>query len=158
MKRILVTGGAGFIGSHLCERLVKEGNDVICVDNFFTGSKKNIEQLLDCHKYRHADATMCVREYRYQVPYGVVDIADEKDWIIKGLVEKPSHSAFVNAGIYMLNPEVIKDIPQDTYFDMTDLFTLNIEKKRKNIAFPIREYWMDVGRLEDFERACEDYL
>ena len=51
MKRILVTGGAGFIGSHLCERLVNEGNDVICVDNFFTGSKKNIEQLFDCHNF-----------------------------------------------------------------------------------------------------------
>ncbi len=51
MKRILVTGGAGFIGSHLCERLVNEGNDVICVDNFFTGSKKNIDYLLDRHNF-----------------------------------------------------------------------------------------------------------
>lgn len=60
MKRILITGGAGFIGSHLCERLLNEGNDVICVDNFFTGSKKNIEHLLG-NKYfemvRH-DITM----------------------------------------------------------------------------------------------------
>lgn len=47
MKRIVVTGGAGFIGSHLCERLVKEGNEVVCVDNFFTGNKKNIRKLLD---------------------------------------------------------------------------------------------------------------
>ncbi len=47
MKRILVTGGAGFIGSHLCERLLKDGNDVICLDNFFTGSKKNVVHLLD---------------------------------------------------------------------------------------------------------------
>ncbi len=45
-KRILVTGGAGFLGSHLCERLLNEGNDVICLDNFFTGDKKNIEHLL----------------------------------------------------------------------------------------------------------------
>lgn len=51
MKRILVTGGAGFIGSHLCARLVNEGNDVICADNFFTGSKKNIEPLLDNHNF-----------------------------------------------------------------------------------------------------------
>lgn len=51
MKRILVTGGAGFIGSHLCARLVDEGNDVICVDNFFTGSKRNIESLLDKHHF-----------------------------------------------------------------------------------------------------------
>ncbi len=46
MKRILVTGGAGFIGSNLCERLVREGNDVICLDNFFTGSKENVWQLI----------------------------------------------------------------------------------------------------------------
>ena len=46
-KRILVTGGAGFLGSHLCTRLLNEGNEVICVDNFFTGDKKNIEKLLD---------------------------------------------------------------------------------------------------------------
>ena len=45
MKRILVTGGAGFIGSHLCERLVNEGNDVICLDNFYTGSKENAKYL-----------------------------------------------------------------------------------------------------------------
>ena len=51
MKRILVTGGAGFIGSHLCARLVEEGNDVLCVDNFFTGSKSNIEPLLDKHNF-----------------------------------------------------------------------------------------------------------
>ena len=50
MKRILVTGGAGFIGSHLCERLLNEGNDVICLDNFFTGSKRNIVHLVD-NKY-----------------------------------------------------------------------------------------------------------
>lgn len=47
MKRILITGGAGFIGSHLCERLLSEGNEVICMDNFFTGSKRNITHLLD---------------------------------------------------------------------------------------------------------------
>ena len=47
MKRILVTGGAGFVGSHLCERLLKEGNEVICLDNYFTGAKNNIIKLLD---------------------------------------------------------------------------------------------------------------
>lgn len=50
-KRILVTGGAGFIGSHLCERLIKEGNDVICVDNFFTGRKQNVEHLLKSNRF-----------------------------------------------------------------------------------------------------------
>ena len=45
MKKILVTGGAGFIGSHLCRRLLADGNDVLCVDNYFTGTKKNISEL-----------------------------------------------------------------------------------------------------------------
>ncbi len=65
-KRILVTGGAGFIGSHLCERLVNEGNDVICLDNFFTGSKDNIRHLLSNNQFelvRH-DVT---REYLAEV-------------------------------------------------------------------------------------------
>lgn len=60
MKRILITGGAGFVGSHLCERLLNEGNEVICLDNYFTGSKKNIEHLMDNHYFeliRH-DVTM----------------------------------------------------------------------------------------------------
>ncbi len=50
-KRILVTGGAGFLGSHLCERLVAQGHDVICLDNYFTGRKKNVEHLMDCHNF-----------------------------------------------------------------------------------------------------------
>ena len=60
MKKILVTGGAGFLGSHLCEKLLQEGNEVICIDNFFTGSKRNIVKLLDnpyFELYRH-DITM----------------------------------------------------------------------------------------------------
>jgi UDP-glucuronate decarboxylase len=51
MKRILITGGAGFIGSHLCERLLLQGNEVICLDNYFTGSKQNIIHLIDNHNF-----------------------------------------------------------------------------------------------------------
>ncbi|MBR6163523.1 SDR family oxidoreductase [bacterium] len=51
MKRILITGGAGFIGSHLCERLLNEGNDIICLDNFFTGSKENIRHLIGNNRF-----------------------------------------------------------------------------------------------------------
>ena len=50
-KRVLVTGGAGFVGSHLCERLIAEGHQVLCVDNFFTGSRRNVAHLLDNHEF-----------------------------------------------------------------------------------------------------------
>ena len=51
LKRILVTGGAGFLGSHLCDRLVESGHDVVCLDNFFTSQKSNVEHLLDCQNF-----------------------------------------------------------------------------------------------------------
>jgi len=63
MKKILVTGGAGFLGSHLCDRLVKEGHHVLCVDNYFTGSKKNIEHLLDCKNFEVIRQDICLPLY-----------------------------------------------------------------------------------------------
>lgn len=63
MKKILVTGGAGFLGSHLCDRLVAEGHHVLCVDNYFTGSKKNIEHLLDCKNFEVIRQDICIPLY-----------------------------------------------------------------------------------------------
>jgi UDP-glucuronate decarboxylase len=63
MKKILVTGGAGFLGSHLCDRLVKEGHHVLCVDNYFTGSKKNIEHLIDQKNFEIIRQDICIPLY-----------------------------------------------------------------------------------------------
>lgn len=63
MKKILVTGGAGFLGSHLCDRLVAEGHHVLCVDNYFTGSKKNIEHLLDYKNFEVIRQDICIPLY-----------------------------------------------------------------------------------------------
>lgn len=63
MKKILVTGGAGFLGSHLCERLVEQGHHVLCVDNYFTGSKKNIEHLLDHKNFEVIRQDICFPLY-----------------------------------------------------------------------------------------------
>jgi len=62
-KRILVTGGAGFLGSHLCERLVKEGNDVVCLDNFFTGTKDNVTGLMDYNNFELLRHDVCFPLY-----------------------------------------------------------------------------------------------
>ena len=63
MKKVLVTGGAGFLGSHLCERLVNQGHHVLCVDNYFTGSKQNIENLLDHKNFEVMRQDVCFPLY-----------------------------------------------------------------------------------------------
>lgn len=63
MKKILVTGGAGFLGSHLCDKLVAQGHHVLCVDNYFTGSKKNVEHLLDYKNFEIIRQDICIPLY-----------------------------------------------------------------------------------------------
>jgi len=114
----------------------------------------NFEHLLNFHLESNAMATMCVREYDFQVPFGVVELDVGK---IKSIKEKPTHSFFVSAGIYMLSPAVLSHIPKDEFYDMPTLFEKMIELKQNLISFPIREYWLDIGRIEEFEKANSEY-
>lgn len=117
-------------------------------------TKVNFEQLLDFHSQHEADATMCVREYSFQIPYGVIKIEEN---CIKEIDEKPVQQFFVNAGIYVLEPEALELIPEQQYFDMTTLFEQLIANNMKSAVFPIREYWIDIGYHGDYERANHDY-
>jgi len=114
----------------------------------------NFEHLLDFHLLEHAAATMCVREYDYQVPYGVIETEGS---CITSIKEKPIHKFFVNAGIYLLSPQVFEYIPKNEFYDMPTLFEEIIKDKLKSISFPIHEYWLDIGRMSDFERAQNEY-
>lgn len=115
----------------------------------------NFSHLLDFHSFGNSTATMCVREYEYQVPYGVIQT---KDSDITSIVEKPIQKFFVNAGIYVLSPSVFNDIPENEFFDMPTLFNILIEKQKKVSSFPIHEYWLDIGRMSDFEQAQSEYF
>ena len=117
-------------------------------------TKVNFRQLIDFHKDHNAMATMCVREYEYQVPYGVVQIDQHR---IAGIVEKPVQRQFVSAGIYVIQPDVLDLIPSDSYFDMPSLFDQLIADKKETVAFPIREYWLDIGHIADFDRANGEF-
>lgn len=114
----------------------------------------NFEHLCHYHLSHNAMATMCVREYDFQVPYGVVNIHDSK---IVSIKEKPVYKFFVSAGIYMLNPETIYSIDKDKFFDMPILFEKLIEQGDNTLSFPIREYWLDIGRMEEYEKANSEY-
>lgn len=114
----------------------------------------NFEQLMLFHTEHKSTATMCVREYEYQVPYGVIKTEGTN---LISIEEKPVHRCFVNAGIYVLNPESLSLIPKNEYFDMPTLFEKLIDAKQTTSVFPIREYWLDIGRTDDFERANEEF-
>ncbi len=117
-------------------------------------TKVNFTQLLDFHSEHKAIATMGIRGYDFQVPYGVVKINKES---ITTIDEKPMQKFFVNGGIYVLEPEALQMIPKNTHIDMPQLFAQLIESKKQTVAFPIREYWLDIGQIGDFERANGDF-
>jgi dTDP-glucose pyrophosphorylase len=115
----------------------------------------NLANLLDFHQDHHAAATMAVREYDFRIPYGVVDL---NGIAIAGIQEKPLQRFFVSAGIYALSPAALDLIPADRAFDMPALFGRLIEEGMTTSAYHLREYWLDIGRLEEFERAQREWM
>jgi len=110
----------------------------------------DLKQILDFHNEQGAEATMCVREHAVQIPYGVAQMDGPH---LRALEEKPVIRNLVNAGIYVLNPAALDLIPQDDPFNMTDVFEQLLKSNRPCAAYPIREYWLDIGRHDDFDRA-----
>lgn len=110
----------------------------------------NFDNLLKFHAERDAIATMCVREYEHRVPYGVVESDGGR---VRAMVEKPVHRFFVNAGIYVVAPELLGAVPQGSRIDMPTLLEQQMKQGREVRVFPIHEYWLDIGRMEDFQRA-----
>ena len=117
-------------------------------------TKMDPARLIDFHRDAEAAATMGVREYEFQIPYGVVDIDDSE---IRGLREKPVSRQFINAGIYVLDRAALDLLPEDAASDMPALFAACRAAGLKTMAFPIREYWIDIGHLDDYRRANEDF-
>jgi len=114
----------------------------------------NFEHLLNFHLENSSLATMCVREYDFQVPYGVVNVKNNK---ILSIEEKPVQKFFVSAGIYMLNPETIEYIPKNQFYDMPTLFENLINNQKNVISFPLREYWLDIGHIDEYNKANNEY-
>lgn len=114
----------------------------------------NYRDLLDFHKQHDGIATMCVREYEYQVPYGVIQSDGHR---IRSMVEKPVQKFFINAGIYVLSPDLVKSVKAGTRVDMPTLLEQAIETRKDVAMFPLHEYWMDIGRMEDFRRAQVEF-
>jgi len=113
----------------------------------------NYLALLAFHEEHGGNATMCVREFEYQVPYGVIEADGHR---AKAMVEKPVHTFNVNAGIYLLSPELVKSVSPGTQVDMPTLLEREIAEGNGVNLYPLKDYWLDIGQMDDFQRAQEE--
>jgi len=106
------------------------------------------------HCEHEAEMTVAVCEYSVQVPFGVVETHGRN---VTRLLEKPEYRFFVAAGVYLLDPGVRSILPSGGQaYDMPFLISRVLAANKRVASFPIREYWLDIGRLEDYERAQAD--
>lgn len=111
-------------------------------------------ELLAYHKEKGATGTMVVRDFEYQVPYGVVR---SENGLMTGIEEKPVERFFVNGGIYVLSPEALDLLTPGEPLDMPDLLTRLDAKGDKVGVYPLRDYWRDIGRIDDLEAARSEF-
>lgn len=154
IKYIKETERMGTAGS--LSLLPGQETEPVLVINGDVLTKVNFNELLENHEKGKYLASMCVRKFDFQVPYGVIQTDGD---FLKSIEEKPKQSFFVNAGIYVINPELLQQIPKTGYFDMPSLFNNVLAAKKHSIGvFPVHEYWMDVGLKDEFERAKLEFL
>ena len=126
--------------------LPQEDNSPIIMMNGDLLSKVNFIDLLSYHNDKPGEITMCISEYEFQVPYGVIKTDKER---LKGIDEKPSQKFFINAGIYVVEPSVLKKVNNNEYIDMPTLLDEMIKDGIEINVFPIHEYWLDL-EIDDF--------
>ena len=125
-------------------------NHPLLVMNGDVLTKINIDQFINFHNTNQADISICGSEFYYKNPYGVLDV----DGInFKSISEKPTYKCLINAGIYLINPSIIREIKKEEYLDMPDLLDLRVTKKSKIVVYPIYEYWLDIGRVDTLDKA-----
>jgi NDP-sugar pyrophosphorylase family protein len=134
-------------------RLIDPGRGPLLVINGDIVTGLDFRALLAYHRMQRADLTVAVRQYEMQVPYGVVECAGER---VSGIREKPVHRFFVNAGIYVIEPAVRDLLPPIERLDMPDLIAHLLQLGRRVVSFPVMEYWLDVGRHDDYQQAQAD--
>lgn len=117
-------------------------------------TKVNFERLLEFHGEGGVGATMCVREYDFEVPYGIIESDGNK---VRRIIEKPVHSFFVNAGIYIISPELVRSINGIKYLDMPSFLNSKLDGGEQINVYPVHEYWVDIGRMDEYQLAHERY-
>ena len=133
--------------------LLEESDEPLLVINGDILTRVDFRSMLNFHREHQADLTIAVRLYEFNVPYGVV-LTDGV--AVKGISEKPIVRQFINAGIYLLSPPVRRLVPNGQPYDIPDLIQLLISEGRSVVSFPIREYWLDIGKADHYDQAQSD--
>jgi NDP-sugar pyrophosphorylase family protein len=133
--------------------LLEDSDEPLLVVNGDILTRVDFRAMLNFHREHNADLTVAVRQYEFRVPYGVIEA--DGVWI-KGISEKPVVRQFINAGIYLLSPSVRAVIPNGQHFDIPDLVHRLIEEGRPVVCFPVREYWLDIGKADQYDQAKSD--
>ena len=133
--------------------LLEKTDSPLLVINGDIVTRVDFRAMLDFHQEHEADMTVALKPYEIKVPYGVVDCDGVS---IRGISEKPNVKHFINAGIYLLNPDVLDYIPTGESYDMPELVNRLGEMGRRVVGFPVREYWLDIGQIEDYHRAQDE--
>jgi NDP-sugar pyrophosphorylase family protein len=142
----------GTIGA--VKNLEDEINEPFLVMNGDLLTGLNYKNILDFHNSNNGIMTIGCTNYTSKIPYGVL----ETDGVmVNRILEKPSYTYRVSGGIYVLNQQCLEFIPKDKYFDITDLMDQILVSKNSLNAFPIEEYWLDIGMPNDFLKANMDY-
>lgn len=115
----------------------------------------NFNEMYNFHHQHNAKITVGITTFEQTVPYGVVEI-DGID--VGALTEKPTKRHFISSGIYIIDPSLCALIPDDRKFDITDLIQMMLERGERVIAFHMHEYWNDIGRIEDYDKANADVI
>lgn len=110
--------------------------------------------LLDFHHEHEAMITVGVRQYDMTVPFGVMNVSGEQ---VTAIEEKPTLDFLVNAGVYVISEEAHTMIPSNTRYDMTELIEAVLAQGGAVVAYPIAEYWIDIGRMADYEKVQTDH-
>ncbi|WP_195962670.1 nucleotidyltransferase family protein [Clostridium tyrobutyricum] len=141
-------GTAG--GIKLAEDYIDKPFFVINGDIF---TNLNVENMMKFHVKNKFDITVGTRKHSFQIPYGVIETENN---YIKHIKEKPKIEYLINAGVYCLNPNLISLIPDNKYFEITDLIDICIKNGAKVGSYEITDYWMDIGRMEDYNKVNSD--
>jgi len=142
----------GTIGSILL--VEKFYNDDIIVMNSDLLTNIDFADFFKTYRESGADMAVAATSYHVDVPYAVLEVADGVE--VKSLKEKPRYTYYSNAGIYIIKKEILKMIPENQFYDITDLMERILEMNLKLVTYPINGYWLDIGKHEDFKKAQED--